>query len=76
MKQKPIQLTREEFAKSLAELVDNTLLPAFVKIDVLNSVNQTLSVIATQEYEQAKVYWKKEKGAENDSDKSNESDKV
>lgn len=69
MTNKPIQLTREEFAKALSKLVDETPLPAFVKIDVLNGVNQALSVIAGQEYEQAKKYWEKEQQAEAEEEK-------
>ena len=57
MKQKPIQLIREEFAKSLAELVETTNLPTFVKIDVLNSMSNSLSMVAVQEYESAKTFW-------------------
>ena len=57
MNEKPIQLIREEFATALSKLINETHLPAFAKMDVLNGMYNDLAVVAQQEYNGAKKYW-------------------
>jgi len=57
---KPITLVREDFAKSLLELINNTPLPAFVKVDVLSGFTRTLEQVAMEEYQREKQEWEKQ----------------
>lgn len=80
MSEKPIQLIREEFATALLKLIDETPLPAFAKMDVLNGMHNDLAVVAQREYEGAKKYWaeheRKAKETEQDEARSNKQDKI
>ena len=40
---------RLEFAKKLAELVNSSTLPAFIKLDILAAMHQELTKVATEE---------------------------
>ena len=49
--QKPITVMREEFIGGVVALVNESTLPAFVKLDVLNTCVRELQALAKAEYQ-------------------------
>jgi len=64
MNQKPIILAREEYAKAIIDATNSAPLPAFVKIDVLNGLIQSLNQVAQEEYAREKAEWDKNQNEE------------
>lgn len=62
--QKPITLAREDYIQELIRITNEAPLPAFAKIDILNSFVKNLEPLARQEYEREKVAWEEAEAKE------------
>ncbi len=49
MANKPITLIREEYRHKIIDLTNETILPAFVKVDVIGNILQRLTEVADAE---------------------------
>ncbi len=54
---KPISVARQEFISSLANVISNAELPAFVVEDVMKDLLQQVHVAAIKQYEDEKVQY-------------------
>lgn len=61
---KPITVARQELMESIVELVNNSNLPAFVIIDIFESITPALRSQAERQYQTDLKKWKEENDGE------------
>lgn len=54
MKEKPIELVRQELIDGIVGLINDAQMPAFAVADILRNLLAELERVAAQQYEQAK----------------------
>lgn len=58
MNEKPLIIERYEFAEHIVKTINETNLPAFVMLDVIKDVEESLSRLTIQQLEEAKAAYK------------------
>lgn len=57
--EKPLTVARQEFAENIVEVINNSGLPAFVMLEIVQSCERELTKLSQQQYEKDKEKYEK-----------------
>lgn len=57
--EKPLTVARQEFAENIVEVINNSGLPAFVMLEIVQSCERELTKLSQQQYEKDKEQYEK-----------------
>lgn len=57
--EKPLTVARQEFAENIVEVINNSGLPAFVMLEIVQSCERELNKLSQQQYEKDKEKYEK-----------------
>lgn len=58
---KPLTVARQEFAENIVEVINNSGLPAFVMLEIIQSCERELTKLSQTQYEKDKAEYEESK---------------
>lgn len=59
--EKPLTVARQEFAENIVEVINNSGLPAFVMLEIIQSCERELTKLSQTQYEKDKAEYEESK---------------